>query len=185
MIKQLIFANLGNVLIGILTVLAAAGIYLWIYNESTADGVTSVVSQAITQYPQWPYTTAALPATETDSFAASRAMPADWTATVGCPAGSRATPNRGCWSLVIDASGINLIFPRWTQDQCLAIMKSVNPDILRRIRFVSVARDGDASQTNAVDLSTVNAEMRKPTMTTLGNTNCRNAADNQIAFVIQ
>lgn len=183
--KEFALSNIGRLVLIGAVVLVAGGAITAVTNESSSNGFEQVVAEAIKQYSEAPYTIAALPSNETDPFVNARALPASWSSQTGCPAGSRATPNGGCWSLIIDANGVNITTPRWAQDQCLTITKALRPDVHRRIRFFGIAVDGEASLTNAVDLSTVNAELRKATVSTLGNTRCLNTTTNQISVIIQ
>lgn len=184
MIKELSLARMAILAMILAAIVMVGGMMTSIFNIGASDSIEYIVSEASKQYPEWPYTANTLPFNDTNSFANSRAISANWASEQGCPSGSRATPTSGCWSLIIDANGVNLIFPKWTRDQCLTHTNNLRPDTHRRIRYVGVANDGDGSLTNAVDLSTVLPNVRGATVRDLGKSLCRDAFNNQITVIL-
>lgn len=172
-------------LIGLLFAVVFGGVIYNQYNNADASGVQAIVAQVSEAYPAFPYTSNTLPSTETDSFVALQSIPRNWRAQGTCPAGSRQSPSRGCWSLVIDAVGLNLFIPRLTQDQCLKFTGVLDPTVYKKIVAVAVNRDGDSSLTGATDLTTINASMRAAAVATLGRNSCRDATDNQLVLTMQ
>lgn len=183
--RSFLLVLLGSAILAIVAVLSFSGVITNIWNNSDATGVQAIVAQVSEAYPAFPYTSNTLPSTETDSFVALQSIPRNWRAQGTCPAGSRQSPNRGCWSLIIDGVGINLFLPRFSQDQCLKITSQLDPAVYKKVVAVAVNKDGDSSLTGAVDLTAINASVRPAAVATLGRNSCRDATDNQLVLTMQ
>lgn len=183
--RGFLLALLGGAMVGIVAILSFSGVLTNIWNNADATGVQAIVAQVSEAYPAHPYTTNTLPSTETDSFVALQSIPRNWRAQGNCLAGSRQSPNRGCWSLVIDAIGINFFLPRLSQDQCLKITSQLDPAVYKKVVAVAVNTDGDSSLTGAVDLTAINASVRPAAVATLGRNSCRDAVNNQLVLTMQ
>ena len=183
--RDILFGLLIIGLLGIVALIAYGGSITNIWNNSGATGVQAIVAQVSEAYPAFPYTTNTLPSTETDSFVALQSIPRDWRAQGTCPAGARQSPNKGCWSLIIDAVGINFFLPRLPQDLCLKITSALDPTVYKKVVAVAVNTDGDSSLTGAVDLTAMNASVRPAAVATLGRNNCRDAVNNQLVLTMQ
>lgn len=184
-LKSLLSARALGAFAIVFVVAAVGATATGIFNDGTADGVNVIVTELSKQYPEAPYTAAALPANITNSFANTLAIPAAWSAQGTCAAGSLQSPSGGCWSAIINADGIHAVFPGYGRDQCLVLTSQVRPDVHRRISSVGIAPDGSATLTNSIVVSSVAAELRRAAVQDFGKANCQNTATNQIAFVIR
>lgn len=186
MLKEFLASNIGRIVLIAVVIAIAGGIIASILNEGVANAVEQISSEVVKQYPEAPYTAAALPAPLTDAFANLRAVPGSWNTQGTCNTGSRATPSGGCWTLVVDAAGLlNFIVPGNSQADCLSIAKAVRPDVLRRLTMASVNEDGANSTANALNLSTVLPQLRGAALNDLAAANCQNTTTNQWALIFR
>lgn len=186
MIKEFLVTNIGRIATILVVLVVGGALITSIFNEGVGNAVEQIASEVVKQYPEAPYTAAALPATLTDAFANLRAVPGSWNNQGLCPAGSRQTPNGGCWSLLVDAAGmLNLIFPGFSRSECLSIAKSIRPDVIRRLAMVSIGVDGANAQAGAVNLFAVNPELRGATINDTAAAQCRDTVTNQWALVFR